>query len=41
MSVGNSACTVVTSGFVDGVEIDWHDDGGNTLLQKGAGVVLS
>ncbi|UIX33919.1 right-handed parallel beta-helix repeat-containing protein [Streptomyces sp. GQFP] len=41
VSAGNSACTVVSSGFVDGVEIDWHDDGGNTVFQKGATVVLS
>ncbi|MDX3454612.1 glycosyl hydrolase family 28-related protein [Streptomyces sp. ME02-8801-2C] len=41
VSAGNSACTVVTSGFVDGVEVDWHDDGGNTLFQKGTTVVLS
>ncbi|MGW3649311.1 glycosyl hydrolase family 28-related protein [Streptomyces sp. NPDC000878] len=41
VSAGNSACTVVSSGFVDGVEIDWHDDGGNTVFQKAATVVLS
>ncbi|MFI1353232.1 glycosyl hydrolase family 28-related protein [Streptomyces sp. NPDC020898] len=41
VSAGTSACTVVTSGFLDGVEIDWHDNGGNTVFQKGATVVLS
>ncbi|MCX4705072.1 right-handed parallel beta-helix repeat-containing protein [Streptomyces sp. NBC_01352] len=38
VSVTNSAYTVVSSGFLDGVEIDWHDGGGNTRLVKGATV---
>ncbi|GGR39774.1 hypothetical protein GCM10010251_65530 [Streptomyces aurantiogriseus] len=36
VSVANSAFTVVGSGFVDGVETDWRDGGGNRLLKNGA-----
>jgi hypothetical protein len=36
VSVTGSAYTVVNSGYLDGVEIDWHDGGGNTVLRKGA-----
>ncbi|WP_228990076.1 right-handed parallel beta-helix repeat-containing protein [Streptomyces sp. DH8] len=35
VSVTGSAYTVVNSGYIDGVEIDWHDGGGNTVLRKG------
>lgn len=36
VSVAGSAYTVVNSGFLDGVEADWYDGGGNTVLRKGA-----
>ncbi|MBT2448695.1 right-handed parallel beta-helix repeat-containing protein [Streptomyces sp. ISL-43] len=41
VSATDSVCTVVTSGFVDGVERDWHDGGGNGVFLKGPTLLTS